>query len=97
MANILERPSQYLYDILATHRFEPHNQILGWVGFARIDGTVWEWLGDNTSPSPNISHFTDLEITPTRTIYQFSAGPMNLTITYLTPIEVSRLVAFVHT
>ena len=62
----------------------------------RINGILWEWLGDNTIPSPNISLFTNLGITPTRTIYQFSAGPMNLTITYLTPIEVIRLARYRH-
>lgn len=33
----------------------------------------------------------DREITPTRTIFTFHAGPMDLIVTYISPIEVSEL------
>lgn len=61
---------------------------LGWVGHVRIDGTTYKWLG--SSPLANTTNLTAKEITPTRTILTVQAGPMDLTITFLTPIEVSR-------
>ncbi|KAI0930164.1 hypothetical protein AcV5_006948 [Taiwanofungus camphoratus] len=60
---------------------------LGWVGHVRIDGTTYKWLG--SSPLANTTNLTAKEITPTRTILTVQAGPMDLTITFLTPIEPS--------
>ena len=82
---------------LLLRQFDLCKQILGWSGFVRIDGTVWKWLGGSFVPTSNTSLVTHLEITPTRTTYQLNAGPMDLTITYLTPIEVSNLVRYGHT
>ncbi|KAJ3489051.1 hypothetical protein NLI96_g2424 [Meripilus lineatus] len=63
-----------------------NNQILGWSGFIRVDNVTWEWLGSATT-NPNISVPLDLSISPTRTVYTFRAGPMDVKITFLTPIE----------
>ncbi|OCH91418.1 hypothetical protein OBBRIDRAFT_886945 [Obba rivulosa] len=65
---------------------------LGWEGLARVDGTTYQWLGDWSSESNhgfNPAQLTNIQITPTRTIFQVEAGPMSLNITYLTPIEPS--------
>ena len=49
---------------------------------------MYSWMGhDADSPTANI---TGLQITPTRTIYEMVVGPMNLTVTFLSPIEVSH-------
>ena len=59
---------------------------IGWRGKIRIDGTMYSWMGhDVDSPTANS---TSVTITPTRTIYTMHVGPMNLTITFLSPIEV---------
>ncbi|KAJ3489039.1 hypothetical protein NLI96_g2399 [Meripilus lineatus] len=65
-----------------------NNQILGWSGLIRVDNVTWEWLG-NAIMNSNISVPLDLSITPTRTIYTFRAGPMDVKITFLTPIELA--------
>ena len=53
---------------------------------------TWEWLGyaDAMVKLSNVV-VADREITPTRTIFTFHAGPMDLIVTYISPIEVSEL------
>ncbi|KZT10663.1 uncharacterized protein LAESUDRAFT_343786 [Laetiporus sulphureus 93-53] len=63
------------------------NNILGWAGHVRIDGDTYRWLGG--FPGPTATTLTSIQVTPTRTIYSVRAGPMNLNITFLTPIEPS--------
>ena len=63
---------------------------MGWSGKIRIDGTTYSWMGlDPNQSGPNVSTVTNVQITPTRSIYAITAGPMNLTVTFLSPIEVS--------
>ncbi|OCH90332.1 DUF1793-domain-containing protein [Obba rivulosa] len=66
-----------------------HYPILGWVGLARIDGTTYQWLGDWTAKTSSVirANLTGVQITPTRTMFEFRAGSVNLNVTYLTPIE----------
>ncbi|EMD35396.1 hypothetical protein CERSUDRAFT_66560 [Gelatoporia subvermispora B] len=59
------------------------------VGLARIDNITYEWLGNSTNPPGSAVKLTSIQLTPTRTITSVLAGPMNLTITYLSPIEPS--------
>ena len=65
-------------------------QILGWAGLIRIDNAfTYKWLGDPASPGGlNRSVLTNIQITPTRTIMNMTAGPIDLTVTFLSPIEV---------
>ena len=56
------------------------------MGAIRIDGTSYIFLGIRDQ---NVSKIENIQITPTRTIYVMTAGPMNLTVTFLSPIEVS--------
>lgn len=63
---------------------------MGWNGLARIDGVTWEWLGFADGDVPlSRTALAQFEITPTRTIHTLHAGGVDLTITYLSPIEVS--------
>ncbi|KAF8883843.1 hypothetical protein BD779DRAFT_1674373 [Infundibulicybe gibba] len=64
------------------------NQVLGWTGYIKIDGVSFEWLGS----TGNGSNPTRTEITPTRTILSFTAGSMELEVTFLSPIEPTDLV-----
>ncbi|KAI0354924.1 hypothetical protein OH77DRAFT_1425524 [Trametes cingulata] len=59
--------------------------VLGWEGLIRIDGHKYTWLGEDDNPAS----VNNVQITPTRTIYAMQAGPMNLTVTFLSPIEPS--------
>lgn len=65
-------------------------QILGWAGLIRIDNThTFKWLGDPGLPGGmNRSVLTNIQITPTRTIMNMTSGPIDLTVTFLSPIEV---------
>lgn len=75
----------------ATHPYAV-KAILGWAGHVRIDNnnaSVWKWLGDSGTPGGlNNTVLNNLQVTPTRTIMSITAGPIDLTVTYLSPIEV---------
>ncbi|KAM5540215.1 hypothetical protein V8D89_006034 [Ganoderma adspersum] len=57
---------------------------IGWEGRIRVNGTTYLWMGKDGSGLANI---TNIQITPTRTIFIMQAGPMNVTITFLSPVE----------
>ncbi|KAF8885606.1 hypothetical protein BD779DRAFT_1442269 [Infundibulicybe gibba] len=61
---------------------------LGWIGAIKIDGVTWVWLGE----IKNGTTLVKTEITPTRTILTLTAGPMDLEVTFLSPIEPTDLV-----
>ncbi|KAK7035331.1 hypothetical protein VNI00_011862 [Paramarasmius palmivorus] len=74
------------------------NRTLGWGGFIRVDGSVYEWMGiafndgglkfNLTAGQDKAAAKVDgITITPTRTIYSLSAGPMRFNFTFLSPIE----------
>ncbi|TBU41779.1 hypothetical protein BD309DRAFT_964560 [Dichomitus squalens] len=60
--------------------------IIGWAGKIRVDGTTYKWLGNDPNGGAP-ANVTNVQFTPTRTIFVMQAGPMNLTVTFLTPIE----------
>ncbi|RPD75338.1 DUF1793-domain-containing protein [Lentinus tigrinus ALCF2SS1-7] len=62
--------------------------IVGWAGRIRIDGVTYSWMGGDGIWN-STANVTDIKITPTRTIFTMLAGPMNMTVTYLSPIEPS--------
>ncbi|KAL4261602.1 Glutaminase GtaA [Pleurotus pulmonarius] len=62
---------------------------LGWANYVRVDGATWLWLGRYG----NASTIKEVEITPTRSIFTFQAGPMEVKVTYLSPIEPADLVS----
>ncbi|KZT68279.1 hypothetical protein DAEQUDRAFT_337808 [Daedalea quercina L-15889] len=70
-----------------------NGSVLGWVGFIRVDGSTYRWLGNNYDMSGSVGavgcNVTFTEVTPTRTIQNVQAGPMNVTLTFLSPIEPS--------
>ncbi|GBE81170.1 Glutaminase A [Sparassis crispa] len=65
--------------------------VLGWAGHIRIDSQTYKWLGNANEPF-NVSNLTSTQVTPTRTVFSLQAGPMDLTVTFLSPIEPSDLV-----
>ena len=68
---------------------------MGWVGKIRVDGISYAWLGaDDVQSGPNISVVTNVQITPTRSIFMMKAGPMNVNVTFLSPVEVRLQVEF---
>lgn len=51
--------------------------------------TIYKWLGTSTTPGDlNDTVLTNIQITPTQTILSIVAGPIDLIVTWLSPIEV---------
>ena len=67
--------------------------ILGWAGHIRVDNNItYKWLGDAGSPGGlAFTVLTNIQVTPTRTIMNITAGPIDLSVTYFSPIEVRPL------
>ncbi len=53
-----------------------------------MDEVTYSWMGNDAFWN-NTADIVDIQITPTRSIFVMQAGPMNVTVTYLSPIEVS--------
>ncbi|KAI0712927.1 hypothetical protein C8T65DRAFT_726919 [Cerioporus squamosus] len=70
----------------------PLAAIIGWAGAIRVDGVTYSWMGDNGAEWNNTATVVNIQITPTRSIFDMQAGPMNITVTYLSPIEPSDLI-----
>ncbi|KAI0325215.1 DUF1793-domain-containing protein [Cubamyces sp. BRFM 1775] len=60
-----------------------------WACKIRVDGQAYNLLGADSTNSPIYSNVTNVQITPTRSIFVMQAGPMNVTVTFLSPIEPS--------
>ncbi|KAM5540211.1 hypothetical protein V8D89_006030 [Ganoderma adspersum] len=62
---------------------------MGWEGRIRVNGTTYQWLGDDSGPlgTSGIANVTYVQITPTRSIVVMQTGPMQVTITFLSPVE----------
>jgi hypothetical protein len=88
LADVLERPACASCMVSSVADSAHCVQILGWAGYIKVDGSTFHWLG---SPVPgNASTWISTEITPTRTILTLEAGPMQLNVTFLSPVEVRR-------
>ena len=53
-----------------------------------MDGTTYQWMGADPAAMSRDASFTNVQLTPTRSIFVMQAGPMNITITFLSPVEV---------
>ena len=67
-------------------------QILGWSLFVRVDGVSYSFLGDEAlapgGPLNGSVNSTNVVVTPTQTVVTAQAGPMQVNLTFLNPIEV---------
>jgi hypothetical protein len=67
-------------------------QILGWAVFVRVDGLTYSFLGNEGlvpgGPLNGTVNFTNIVVTPTQTEIAARAGPMQVNLTFLSPIEV---------
>jgi hypothetical protein len=60
------------------------------VSLIRIDGHSFRLVGDEPAGVPAFPQ-TDLQVTPTRTLYQFDDGHVHVTLTFMTPALPSDL------
>lgn len=67
-------------------------QLQSWSGAIRVSdsttNTTYAWIGDLVVPDQHRPILNNIQITPTRTIMTMTAGPVDLTVTLLSPIEV---------
>ncbi|KAH9940434.1 DUF1793-domain-containing protein [Epithele typhae] len=70
-----------------------NGNIVGWAGYAKVDGTAYTWMGvpavpnTKTTPATQKSFQARFSMTATQSIFVMSAGPVDLTITFLSPVE----------
>lgn len=80
-------PHDRLTDGPTTH-WTGHEQPLS--SLVRIDGTAYRLMGSEPSSAPALAQ-TGLQVTPTRTTYEFEGGGEHLTLTFMTPLLQSDL------
>ncbi|KAJ7760336.1 hypothetical protein B0H14DRAFT_3096426 [Mycena olivaceomarginata] len=67
-------------------------RITAWVGFVRVDGISYTFLGTPPlSPYP-VWELTSPKFTSTQSTFVLSAGPVDVTATFLSPVEPTDLV-----
>ncbi|KAL1676966.1 DUF1793-domain-containing protein [Schizophyllum commune] len=70
------------------------DETFGWAGFAKVDGQVYSFLGASSVPGVSFSKAvqTSSKYTSTQTTFTMTAGSVDLTINFLSPIEPDDLV-----
>ena len=58
----------------------------GMVGMLRIDGKPYRFMGQSQSRLPPAMKQVSLRVLPTRTVYQFEADGLRLSLTFMTPL-----------
>ncbi|KAJ7765010.1 hypothetical protein DFH07DRAFT_371236 [Mycena maculata] len=68
--------------------------IVGWAGFVKVDGVPYVFLGAPAVPSVSFNKATQIsfKFTSTQSIFVLAAGPVDLTVTFLSPVEPTDLV-----
>ncbi|KAF8897656.1 DUF1793-domain-containing protein [Infundibulicybe gibba] len=69
-------------------------QIVGWAGFVKVDGKPFSFLGAPNVPGVTFTKATQKssQFTSTQSIFVLSAGPVDLTVRFLSPVEPTDLV-----
>ncbi|KIL59835.1 hypothetical protein M378DRAFT_193746 [Amanita muscaria Koide BX008] len=68
-------------------------QILGWAGFVKVDGVPYSFLGSPNVPVAfNKATQKSFQFTASQSIFVLTAGPVDLTVTFLSPVEPNDLV-----
>ncbi|KZV92371.1 DUF1793-domain-containing protein [Exidia glandulosa HHB12029] len=59
---------------------------LGWTGFIRVDGKVYSWMGAPEGDGFTKATQTDMEFTSSSSFFNLAAGPVDITISFLSPV-----------
>ncbi|KLO07574.1 DUF1793-domain-containing protein [Schizopora paradoxa] len=67
---------------------------LGWAGYVRVDNVVYNFLGTPSVPNTSAQKAVQqsLKFTSTQSIFVMKAGPVDLTATFISPVEPDDLV-----
>lgn len=60
----------------------------------RVDGKVYTYMGNPTvddKPMAELAQQTGTATTPTQTHFFLTAGPLNLTVTFFSPVEINDI------
>lgn len=68
--------------------------ILGWAGYIKVDNTVYNFLGAPSVPGTTTTKAVQksLTFTATQSTFVLTAGPVDLTVNFLSPVEPTDLV-----
>lgn len=68
--------------------------ILGWAGFVKVDGIAYSFLGSVNVPSASFQKATQtgFSFTSTQSTFVLSAGSVELTVSFLSPVDATDLV-----
>lgn len=89
MACALEVCSPHIATDVARPLTPPRsNQITGWAGMIRVDGTAYKWMGDPlAADGPAVVSQDSYEYTSTKSIFNMNVdGKVAMNITFLSPI-----------
>ncbi|KAH7929420.1 DUF1793-domain-containing protein [Leucogyrophana mollusca] len=65
---------------------------LGWAGYVRVDNTTYTFMGAPTVAGAEAATQKSVEFTSTQSIFVMTAGPVDLTANFLSPVEPTDLV-----
>ncbi|EIW84808.1 DUF1793-domain-containing protein [Coniophora puteana RWD-64-598 SS2] len=68
-----------------------NGSILGWAGYIRVDDTTYTFLGD-PSLNPGLAIQKSVTYTSTQSTFVLTAGPVDITVRFLSPVEPDDLV-----
>ncbi|KAK0453442.1 hypothetical protein EV421DRAFT_1700907 [Armillaria borealis] len=68
--------------------------ILGWAGFVKVDGIAYSFLGSANVPGASFQKATQtgFSFTSTQSTFVLSAGSVELTVSFLSPVDATDLV-----
>ncbi|CAL1698759.1 unnamed protein product [Somion occarium] len=66
--------------------------ILGWVGYVKVDGKTFKFLGNDGKVPVDQAVQKNLQITSTQSTFTLTAGSVDLTVNFLSPVEPDNLV-----
>ncbi|EJD43842.1 DUF1793-domain-containing protein [Auricularia subglabra TFB-10046 SS5] len=61
-------------------------QVTGWAGYIRVDGKTYTWMGAANLDGTTKAAQTDMEFTSSSSFFNLAAGPVDITITFLSPV-----------
>ncbi|TCD60187.1 hypothetical protein EIP91_010601 [Steccherinum ochraceum] len=66
--------------------------VVGWAGYVKVDGVAYNFLGAPTVAGAQKAVQKSLEFTSTQSTFIMTAGPIDLTVNFLSPVEPTDLV-----
>ncbi len=64
------------------------SSVTGWYCGVQVDGVPYRLMGADFTVTANASTQLSVGITPTQTVFEMQAGPVNVTMNFLSPITV---------